>query len=131
MNGVAKVTIKGQEYPIKFGVQALMLYEARANKSLVTDDENSNVITASVNVFYAGLVGACIRLELPMKSFSDACDLFDELALEETYNEQLAEIWEAFNASVLPIITARNPQPAEENIAIPLAICSYLIKTAF
>jgi len=115
MNGVAKVTIKGKEYPLKFGVQALMRYEERGKKSTVSDDDNINVITASINVFYAGLVGSNIRLEQPIISYADASDLYDELSLEEDYNEQLTAIWAAFNESVLPIIAARNPAAKEED----------------
>jgi len=114
MSGIAKITVKGVEYPLRFGVRGLMKYEERVRLEGVSEDQDINIITGSINVVYAGLYSASIRLEKPAMSFADASDLFDELSLETDYNEQLSAVWDAFNESVMPIITARNPQPEED-----------------
>lgn len=111
MNGVAKVTIKGQEYPLKFGVQALLLYEELVKENPLSQSTLAAGMAASCNVLYAGLTGSSIRSRQPVMSFEEVYDLmYDGLALEPDFNDQVAKMWEAFNLSVEPIIKQKEPE---------------------
>lgn len=106
MNGVAKVTIKGQEYPLKFGVQSMFAYE-RVSKDKPEDlEEGSLALLASCNVLYSGMVGESLRSRTLSVKFEDVYDLFfDHLIFEKDFNDQISILWAVFteaNASLIP-----------------------------
>lgn len=114
MNGVGKVKIKGVEYPLKFGVQALLVYEEEIGKNPLSNDSTAAGLAASCIIFYAGLVGNAIRSRQPILSFEEVFDLFhDELALEPDFNEQVMKMWEVFNLSIKPIIAEKTAEMEE------------------
>jgi len=107
MNGVAKVTIKGKEYPLKFGVQAMLVYEEEVNKNPLVEGVAAGMAATCI-VLYAGLIGNSIRSRQPVMPFEEVYDLmYDGLALEPDFNTQVTRMWDVFNESIQPIVKSK------------------------
>lgn len=109
MNGVATVTIQGEKHQLRFGMQAFLIFQDRSAKNTVTNDSLEGGLKAICDLFFAGMTGNSIRNELPIKSYGECCDLFDMLAIEPNFNDQVAELWRVFNDSVKSITEPTAP----------------------
>lgn len=102
-NGVVEVSIKGINYRLRFGMQAFLIFQEKSGKSTAKLDSLEGGLKAICDLFFAGMTGNSIRNELPIKSYCDCCDLFDELTMEPNFNDQVAELWRVFNESIKSI----------------------------
>lgn len=116
MNGVATVTIKGVKHNLKFGMQAFLLFQERSGKSTAKADTLEGSLKAICDLFFAGMTGNSIRNELPIKSYAECCDLFDDLTIEPNFNDQVAELWRVFNESVKSLNTVEE-KPVKKKVA--------------
>ena len=103
MNGIVSVNIKGESYPLKFGMQAFLIFQDKSVNSNVSAESTEGRLKAVCDLFFAGLAGNSIRSEKPILSYAECVDLFDELCLEPDFNDQVNAIWNCFNESVKPL----------------------------
>jgi len=106
MNGITDVTIKGEKHQLRFGMQAFLIFQDRSTKNSAPVNSIEAGLKSVCDLFFAGMTGNCIRNEMPIKSFAECCDLFDELSMEPDFNDQVSKIWECFGDSIKNISNA-------------------------
>lgn len=114
MNGIVNVNIKGQAYPLKFGMQAFLIFQDKSVNSNVSAESTEGRLKAVCDLFFAGLAGHSIRNEKPVLSYPECVDLFDELCMEPDFNDQVNAIWNCFNESVKPLTEPVKAEPIKK-----------------
>jgi hypothetical protein len=116
MNGIAIITIQGQEVRLKFGLPAIRHYmEASLTTALTSGEVYSDHGIAVI--LYAGYKNACLIREEPEKfRLEDFCELVEEdYTLESEGKEAIIAAIKAFNDSrVVKKVSERLKNAKEE-----------------
>jgi len=102
MNGVVNISIGGVNYPLKFGMQSVMVYTDRCKKNLYPAGSKECELKVMIDLFYAGLYGHSLRNETEIISFAEASDLYEQLLQEPDFVEQSGKMWKCYIDAVVP-----------------------------
>lgn len=93
MNGYCKLTVKGVEYVLYFGRQAVEEFGRRTEKHL-TD----NSFKIAVDMVFAGIANNMTKQDLPPVPYSEVYEMMEQLADtdKENYEKQFGEISDCF-----------------------------------
>jgi len=103
MNGIVDVTIKGEVYSLKFGMQAIASLEERTTKGglLITSTEGYSKFLS--DLLYCGLLGNSIRKDIAIIPYDESMDLFEILSMQDDAADQYAKMTKCYFDSIADI----------------------------
>lgn len=93
-NGITKITIGGEQYPLRFGRAAVEEMSRRSGENL-----SVNATKMLTDLVFSGMLNHSLAKDEQLPSYPDVYELIEAFQDEEDSSEQYAHLWETFEKS--------------------------------